>query len=202
MKNIIIALVVLAAAAAGGYFYYDKPAEKPVVVDKNYQELVWDALMPADELEIILNPPEEIYNIEDGASNDNIDSLQELAKNGGEIGRYYQALTSARVVDSFNNADIKIPGFIVPLVYNEQDKLTEFFIVPYYGACLHMPPPPPNQMLYSKVEEGIDIMASTYSPYWFEGTMAIAMTERDIGSAAYQLDVDTIVPYVEPEVQQ
>ena len=41
---------------------------------------------------------------------------------------------------------IVLPGFIVPTAYNEEREVTEFFLVPFFGACIHVPPPPPNQI--------------------------------------------------------
>ena len=73
---------------------------------------------------------------------------------------------STRVIEAFDGKAIRIPGFIVPLEQNDEQKATAFFVVPYFGACLHMPPPPPNQILYVEYEEGIAV-ENLYDPYWF-----------------------------------
>ncbi|MGL4829805.1 MAG: DUF3299 domain-containing protein, partial [Vibrio sp.] len=46
-----------------------------------------------------------------------------------------------------NGSRVKIPGFVIPLEGDDQ-KVTEFLLVPYFGACIHVPPPPPNQIIY------------------------------------------------------
>lgn len=51
---------------------------------------------------------------------------------------------------------VKIPGFIVSLA-GDREKVTEFLLVPYFGACIHVPPPPPNQIIYVKFEKGIPV---------------------------------------------
>ena len=66
-----------------------------------------------------------------------------------------RAMTSTKTVAELDGLAVRIPGFIVPLDMDEEQRVTELFLVPYYGACLHMPPPPPNQMIYAKLERGI-----------------------------------------------
>jgi hypothetical protein len=86
---------------------------------------------------------------------------------------------------------VKIPGFVVPLKSDEQQRVTEFFIVPYFGACLHLPPPPPNQMIYGKVAEGFKLSQLT-EPFWFEGVIHIETTNNITGTSAYGMVLDSI----------
>ena len=53
----------------------------------------------------------------------------------------------------------RIPGFVVPLKTTEDIRILEFFLVPYYGACIHVPPPPPNQIIHVKYKEGFTLEA-------------------------------------------
>ena len=78
---------------------------------------------------------------------------------------------------------------MVPLEQNDEREVTAFFIVPYFGACLHMPPPPPNQILYVQYEEGIALEA-LQQPFWFEGTLTVALNENALGTSAYTLNID------------
>lgn len=48
---------------------------------------------------------------------------------------------------------VKIPGFVIPLE-GDSESITEFLLVPFYGACIHVPPPPPNQIIHVKFEKG------------------------------------------------
>jgi hypothetical protein len=82
----------------------------------------------------------------------------------------------------------------VPLESDEQQKVIEFFIVPYFGACLHMPPPPPNQIIYAKFKQGIEL-DNLYEPYWFEGTLLIQTEENELGTSAYEIKLDNIALY-------
>src|SRR4030095_14040480 len=67
---------------------------------------------------------------------------------------------------------VHIPGFIVPIGPPQQGLITEFFLVPYIGACIHVPPPPPNQMVYVTSASGIGADAIPEA-YWGTGKMRI-----------------------------
>jgi len=54
-----------------------------------------------------------------------------------------------------NNKSIKIPGYITPITF-EGENVTEFLFVPYRGACIHVPPPPSNQIIYVKLAKGLN----------------------------------------------
>jgi uncharacterized protein len=82
--------------------------------------------------------------------------------------------------------EIRIPGFVVPLELDDAGNVTEFFLVPYFGACIHVPPPPPNQMLYVRMKQGIKL-DSMYSAYWITGKLSARTRATRLGSAAYML---------------
>ena len=65
-------------------------------------------------------------------------------------------------------------------------RVTEFFLVPYFGACIHVPPPPPNQMVYVVMKQGISL-DSMYSAYWITGRMKAESRSTTLGAAAYTL---------------
>ncbi|WP_233499671.1 DUF3299 domain-containing protein [Glaciecola sp. KUL10] len=157
-----------------------------------YLEIEWIQLMPKDDLNALLNPPEVLLDIEDGASNDNLDSLDKLSETDENAKRFKQALTSTRVIESYHNKRIRIPGFMVPLESNEDQLITEFFIVPYFGACLHLPPPPPNQIIHGRFEQGVELN-SLQDPFWFDGTIIIELTENDLGQSAYTMQLDKVI---------
>lgn len=160
----------------------------------SYEEIEWIQLMPKDDLDALLNPPEYLEEIVDGSEQDTLNSLDAKAFDNEQDKRYQQALSSVRVIESYNNKKLRIPGFIVPLESEEGKRISEFFIVPYFGACLHMPPPPPNQIIYVKFDQGVDLK-SLYDAFWFEGTLTINTVENELGTSAYQLKLDNVLPY-------
>lgn len=90
--------------------------------------------------------------------------------------------------------DVRIPGFIVPLELDEKGLVTEFFLVPYFGACIHVPPPPANQMVYVRMAKGIQL-DSMYSAYWISGRMAVQARRTALGAAAYTLAGTAVEEY-------
>jgi len=82
--------------------------------------------------------------------------------------------------------EIRIPGFVVPLELDDAGNVTEFFLVPYFGACIHVPPPPPNQMIYVVMKKGIQL-DSMYAAYWITGKMSAKTRKTGLGAAAYTL---------------
>ena len=54
---------------------------------------------------------------------------------------------------SLNGQYVKLPGYVVPLESDAGGLLSEFLLVPYYGACIHVPPPPSNQIVYVRLNK-------------------------------------------------
>ncbi|WP_370980893.1 DUF3299 domain-containing protein [Agaribacterium sp. ZY112] len=164
-------------------------------LDKSdYQQVAWVDLMPEDDLEALLNPPDYINYIEEGSGDDQlIDEPQGSLIDTAED-RYQQALASTRVIAEMDGRAIRIPGYIVPLEFNDEQAITQFFLVPYFGACIHSPPPPPNQMLYVEHSEGL-ALDELYDPFWISGVVKTSLKESDLGAAAYSMRLDYIDSY-------
>jgi hypothetical protein len=68
--------------------------------------------------------------------------------------------------------------------------------VPYYGACIHVPPPPPNQIIYVRIPQGIKV-TDIYNPFWIEGILKVETVTKDNGVSAYSLDAESVADYQE-----
>jgi hypothetical protein len=79
---------------------------------------------------------------------------------------------------------LRMPGYVVPINLDDKGRVTEFFLVPYYGACIHMPPPPPNQVVYVVPAQPFTLKSLT-TPYWVTGQMKIGSKTTRLGAAAY-----------------
>ena len=109
------------------------------------------------------------------------------------------SLASA-VEPALNGAQVRIPGYVLPLEF-EGTRVREFLLVPYVGACIHVPAPPPNQMVFVRTASGFEI-PELYAPVWVEGTMTTAGVTRELKlvdgqapvEAGYTLDADEVVP--------
>lgn len=98
-------------------------------------------------------------------------------------------LNAAPVNPAMNGKKVKIPGFISPLeVDDAKGVVKEFLLVPYFGACIHVPPPPLNQTLLVKPVEGKSIgMERMYEPVWVYGTLTAEQIHTDLAEAGYQM---------------
>lgn len=89
---------------------------------------------------------------------------------------------------------VKIAAFIVPLEDNMQES-DEFLLVPYFGACVHTPPPPPNQMVYVKMKGGKTVKIGWWDPVMFEGVLHLKQTESVYGASYYEMEGIDSKPY-------
>lgn len=89
---------------------------------------------------------------------------------------------------------VKVPGFTVPLE-DFASSATEFLLVPYVGACIHTPPPPPNQLVYIKMDEGKRAKMDGWNPVWVEGVLSIEMTESVYGHVGFTISGQRVYPY-------
>ncbi|MFW7377234.1 MAG: DUF3299 domain-containing protein [Oligoflexus sp.] len=88
---------------------------------------------------------------------------------------------------------VRIPGFVVPLEYSSKEA-TEFILVPTYGACIHVPPPPPNQMVIVKMKSGV-APRREHGPVWVHGRTKIIDADTEWGKVGFQLSADGFEPY-------
>ncbi|MEC7289426.1 MAG: DUF3299 domain-containing protein [Pseudomonadota bacterium] len=97
-------------------------------------------------------------------------------------------------VKELNEIKVRIPGYTVPFEYGANAEIKEFLLVPYYGACLHAPPPPPNQTVFAMTDEPIKLRDLAQA-VWIEGTMYTQTQESELADAAYTIRVDKVEKY-------
>ena len=147
------------------------------------RELDWPALIPEG---VVMAPPQ-------------LAPLHDLSQLGNAMSMEaapaaQQADTHAPVVQALDGQQVKLPGYIVPLEVNEEGRTTQFLLVPYYGACIHVPPPPSNQIVLIDSEIGVRV-EDLYQPYWIEGRMEVKTTGSELASAGYRMDAEKIYAY-------
>jgi hypothetical protein len=110
-------------------------------------------------------------------------------------------MNAAPINPALNGKKIKLPGFITPLEIDEtKGMVKEFLLVPYFGACIHVPPPPLNQTLYVKPMEGKSIGAERlYEPVWVYGTLSTDKTHTNLADAGYQIKDASVEIWKAPE---
>lgn len=190
----ILTLMPLIFAQAFAQSSDNKKAEDQEAQSSQHMTIQWTDLLPQDEIDILANPPSYISDIEDGSPEDQIGSQANNSIVLEMDDRYQQALVSTRIKPEMDGRSVRIPGFIVPLEFDGEQTITEFFLVPYFGACLHMPPPAPNQIIHVRYEKGLELEA-LYYPFWISGVLTASLIENDIATAAYAIEMDSYEAY-------
>ena len=170
--------------------------ENKTITSDSSQEITWDELMPPgyDPYSIVEKYQEELNQYSE---------FEENSPGALEVYSKIQAeLDNAPVNPAIDGKNIRMPGFIAPLE-NENGLITEFLLVPYFGACIHVPPPPINQTVMVTADDGQGVKSEeSYLPIWIEGTMSTVEFRTDIGVAGYTVNNARISPYtLEDETQ-
>lgn len=90
---------------------------------------------------------------------------------------------------------VRLPGYVVPLE-DLAKGIKEFLLVPYFGACVHSPPPPANQIVHvllDKPAKNLRLM----DVVWVSGPMSGTKTDSHMGVASYRIDAKSVTPYSE-----
>lgn len=169
-----------------------QPDSKQAELD--YKAIEWTDLIPQEDLDALINPPDELMDIEDGSFEDQISNQVYNTLSASSDDRYQQALASTMVIEEMDGQAINLPGFVVPLEFNVDNLISQFFLVPYFGACIHMPPPPPNQMVFVSSKEGIEVEAM-HNPIRVYGVLKTDLTLNRLGSSAYSLEMQRFEMY-------
>jgi hypothetical protein len=152
-------------------------------------------LMPKEDLDALMNPPDYLDDIADGSAEDTLND--NLRMQPDELDDPYQkALVSTRIIAEFDKRNIRLPGFIVPLDFDDHQVITSFLLVPFFGACIHYPPPPPNQIIFATYEPGLRL-DDLSDAFFVEGTIFTELKEHDLATSAYSMTIDRILPYEE-----
>ena len=101
-----------------------------------------------------------------------------------------QMSTPPEVVTSLNGKRVQIGGYIVPLDF-DATSVKEFLLVPFVGACIHVPPPPANQIVYVKSAKGFDVK-QTFDPVYVTGLLTTATAFTGLAAAGYTIEADLV----------
>ena len=149
------------------------------------RDLEWEELMPEG-----WDPLAEI----EAEMGDDLQSLSDNSPRAIELFNAYQeAIRSAPVVGELDGQQVRLPGFVVPLDFEATD-VAEFLLVPYFGACIHVPPPPSNQIVYVTTVAGYP-MRELFEPVWVTGVLSTQAYLNEVGDAGYTLKATIIEPY-------
>ena len=164
--------------------------------------IMWEDLMPEGSEEALMREYEAFYAMLEKRYAANTTTLADAAdpyariEEGSEFD-FMPQLGGFETVEELNGAYIRMPGYVVPFDFKSDSKHSEFLFVPYMGACIHTPPPPPNQIVFVRADPAIKI-SDIWAPYWIEGTLSTEKTENELGDTAYALSMSSIEDYDGP----
>lgn len=160
-----------------------------------FKTIDWDSLIPEEDLNALLNPPNYLDQLEDDIFEDQIAEQLQIDFDSAIDDRYQQALVSTKIIQGLDGQSVRIPGFVVPVEFDEES-ITEFFLVPYFGACIHSPPPPPNQIIYVHAPDGLQLN-TLYDPFWISGILNTTLVENYMATSAYSMQMKAYEAYTE-----
>lgn len=182
MNHTIISWCLVVAAASIGF------GPSALVADdakSGVQTLEWPDLMPEDWV------PANPWDTLDEST---IENLIEGSEDEKELMKQFEeARSSSPVVDELNGKQVRLPGYVLPLDF-ENRQVSEFLLVPYFGACIHVPPPPSNQIVYVKTDSPLSL-EGLYDPVWVTGTLRTEAHYNDMGDAGYSMSAADVAPY-------
>lgn len=180
----------LALAACGGADETDRPegldtgGVGDLTVDPRAEatELSWQDLIPDSDRELYAAMAE-------GTASPDLMSQFKAGEDLEQIGTY-------NAVESLDGQVIRMPGYILPIDYAQAGQAREFLLLPYHGACIHYPPPPPNQIVHIRSAEPI-AFDGLWDPVWVEGRIEIETVSTDLADTAYSMAVRSVEPYTD-----
>ena len=149
-----------------------------------YTELDWEKLMPPD-----WNPAAAF----DGLNLDMLDDNDPRVDNA--MKKLKKLWDEAPGNPAVHGKTIAISGYVASLDFTGKTELKEFLLVPYFGACIHIPPPPANQIIHVtllKPRKGIRSMDEV-TVY---GKLDLERRESDMGRSGYSMKADAVEPYI------
>ncbi len=136
--------------------------------------LSWDDLIPADAPELV---------------------APEVDHGGDEDGPAARQLgVGAPVVKALDRQHIRLPGYLVPLDVDASGKASQYLLVPWYGACIHVPPPPSNQIVQVDTTQGPPL-DDLWLPFWVSGELRTETRRSELAETGYRMLDAHIEPY-------
>lgn len=153
---------------------------------QGFKQIGWEELVPKDW---------DPSSLMDGLNLDELDDSDPRAME--MIEKMRRAWDQAPVDPALNGARVRIPGYLVPLDA-QRGQLKQFLLVPYFGACIHTPPPPANQIIHGvavKPLGNVELMAAV----WISGTLETVRSETEFGASGYRMKAEVLTPYKEED---
>lgn len=140
--------------------------------ENGYADLDWSHMVPLEDIKLLEDAPPVVHV-----------GTQRMKQVG-----------TLHTVPALDGRKVRLTGYVVPLESDAEGRMTEFFFVPFYGACIHVPPPPPNMLVHVRLSKGVDT-PSLYDPLVLRGVLHAQAITNAMASSAYSVDGAALEPY-------
>jgi len=147
-----------------------------------YKEIKWDDLIPPG------------WDIGSVIAELKLDELSDNDPRAAKAMRKIMSLMNdAPSNDEMDGKAIRLPGF-VSVIEGDEKSVTEFLLVPYFGACIHVPPPPTNQIVHVLPARPVPAGMTMY-PVWVSGVIRVERLDTKLANTGYRIQAATVEPY-------
>ncbi len=143
-------------------------------------DLEWDDLIPEGDGGTLLRSLRDLGVVEHG-----------------QLSTGFEQPEARAVTSEYNGKIVRLPGYIVPLDFDSTG-VTAFILAPFVGACIHVPPPPANQLVLVTTEEPYEYKG-LFDPVNVTGMFGTAATATSLAEIGYALSAELIEPYRYPD---
>ncbi len=193
-RSAVIVITGLIVLCSSWWWHYHGAVDAPTATRDPlaaYTPITWDTLMPAQQAGITLlqknNRTTDFSQFKDSDPRAQA-MLQEMR----------DQMEMARPVASMDGEKIRITGYLVPLEYDDTHQIKEFLLVPYFGACIHTPPPPPNQIIHVFLNVTPEGEFDTLDQVEIAGDIEVRSSDSDMGRSVYTVWADTLIKVATP----
>lgn len=158
----------------------------PPLLAEQLRTLSWEELIPAGTPPP--PPPQAFHDLSQLAD--------ALAAESGPAAA--QQAPAAPVVEALDGRQVRLPGYVVPLDVDSAGQVREFLLVPWFGACIHVPPPPSNQIVHVRTTQPL-ALDDLWQPFWVEGQLHVEHSSSELAEAGYRMQGERIQPYELPQ---
>lgn len=188
IRNLLLSLflVLSSLALAEDYRVGERLTPLKGTPAPNYREIGWDELMPKDWDPMAPFKGLNLSRLKDSDPKA-IEALEILKTTWAD----------APVEPSLDGKRVKLAGFVVPLE-RKGNAVLELLLVPYFGACIHTPPPPANQIVHvvlKKPAAGMQMMDA----FWVSGTLSLQRGDSSMGIYGYRMAGERVEAYTFPK---
>jgi hypothetical protein len=157
--------------------------QAPLFAAETYPDMKWEELVPKG-----WDPTREFKSLD-------LNKLQDGDPRAMEALEKMKAqYDNAPTEPTLAGKKLRLPGFAIPLE-RKGELTTEFLLVPYFGACIHTPPPPANQIIHAIIAKPVKMRSM--DAVWVSGTLSVQRADTPWGKAGYRMTVIKVTPYEE-----